>query len=190
MKYQMAPNSLFAILLRSPWWISLALTVLVGVVARFALPLEYWLAGAMGAIPFAVIAVMAAWKQWSAPDPQRLAQTLDAVSTMTWRDFSLALADLFRRDGYSVESLEDAGADFCLTKMERTTLVSCKRWKAASQGVEPLRDLLALQQRRGAQEAWFVALGRISDQASQFARDNGIKLVQGPALAELLSQRA
>ena len=57
MKFKMSEQSLFAILLRSPWWISLALAVGFALLARALLPAEYFVFGVMGGFPFIVIAV-------------------------------------------------------------------------------------------------------------------------------------
>ena len=52
---KMAPNSLFAILLRSPWWISVGIALGFALASKALLPGEYWLFGAMGGFPFTVI---------------------------------------------------------------------------------------------------------------------------------------
>ena len=66
-------------------------------------------------------------------------------------------------------------------------LVSCKRWKAAKPGVEHLRELVAAVQAHGeAREAMYVTLGELSSNAQQFAKENNIRVLQGPALAQLL----
>jgi restriction system protein len=62
---------------------------------------------------------------------------------MAWRDFAQALTEAYTRQGYAVTPWEGAGADLQLVKAGRTTLVSCKRWKAAKVGVEVLRELVA-----------------------------------------------
>jgi restriction system protein len=139
MKLKMSDKSLFAVLLRSPWWISLLITLAIAGAARAALPTEYWITGAMGATPFFVIAVVAAWKQWQTPSPAATAQTLETATAMPWRDFAQSLEDALRLDGYEVERLgsknsTNSAADFCLTRHGRTVLMSCKRWKAASHG--------------------------------------------------------
>ena len=61
MKFKMPRNSIFAVLLRSPWWISAAIAALLSAGGFAALPLEYAAMGVFAAIPFAVIAIMAAW---------------------------------------------------------------------------------------------------------------------------------
>ncbi len=184
----MAPNSLFAILLRSPWWISILIAIGIGTIAKLALPPEYFPFGAMGGMPFLVIGVMAGWRQFKAPSEKSVIATLDAVQAMSWRDFSVALEAGFTREGYTVEKLAGAAADFALTKGSRVTLASGKRWKAASLGVEPLRELQAAVDAREAQAAVYISTGNLSDNARKFATENGIRVVQGTELALLLGK--
>lgn len=66
-------------------------------------------------------------------------------------------------------------------------LVAARRYKAATHGVEPLRELQAEVQRQGARAGVYVALqGAVSEQARGFARDNALALLEGDALATLL----
>ena len=51
MKLAMAKKSLFAILLRKPWWISIGIAAGIAVVARALLPEQYAIGGALGGIP-------------------------------------------------------------------------------------------------------------------------------------------
>jgi len=135
MKFRMAERSLFAILLRSPWWISLALAGVIALIARLALPAEMFWFGAMGGFPFLVIAVMAARRQMKEPSAARVQQTLEAAGAMSWRDFSAALEDGWLKQGFTVNrrhGRDAEGADFAIHKAGVTTLVSGKRWKAAS----------------------------------------------------------
>ena len=62
----------------------------------------------------------------------------------------------------------------------------CKRWKAASQGVEPLRALAAAQEALEAREALYVSVVDLSDNARQFAKDSRIALMLAPQLTRLL----
>ena len=88
MKFKMPRNSIFAVLLRSPWWISAAIAALLSVGGFAALPLEYAAMGVFAAIPFAVIAIMAAWKQLRAPSETRVQAVAQAAAAMSWTDFS------------------------------------------------------------------------------------------------------
>ena len=57
----MAKNSLFAILLRSPWWISFAIAAAIILVCGAFLPREIAPFAALGALPINVSGGMAAW---------------------------------------------------------------------------------------------------------------------------------
>ncbi len=186
----MNKNSLFAILLRSPWWISVAAAAGTAVLARFALakfslPELY---AVFPALPFFVIGSYAAWQQLRAPSAERIAATLESLRALSWDEFSAALEDAFRRDGYGVSRLNIAGADLELTRSARVTLVGCKRWKVARAGIEPLRELQAAKQAREAHDCIYVTAGEITDNARAFAAEKNIQLLHGAGLVELLPQ--
>jgi len=189
MKLKMAKNSIFAILLRQPWWVSLAVVAVFVVLATALLPTPYVPFGVMGAFPFLVIAVMAAWRQRGQLPPARVAQLLDEAAQLNWRDFSARLTQGLSRQGYTVQVLEGAGADLLLTRAAQTTVVSCKRWKAASHGVDAVRALLAAQASHSAQHALYISLGPVSDAARRQAETDGVQLVNGAALAPLLADQ-
>jgi restriction system protein len=186
MKLKMAENSLFAILLRSSLWWSFGIALGIVLIARLALPAEYFPYGAAGAFPFVVIGAIAAWRQLRSPSAARVADTLQAVGSMSWNEFSGAIENGFRRDGFAVTRLPGPAADFEVVKAGRTTLVSCKRWKVARTGVDPLRELHAAKQASEAQRCIYIAAGEISDNARKFAAANGIQVLQGAELAQLL----
>jgi restriction system protein len=182
----MAENSLFAILLRSAWWISVLVAVGIVLVSRIALPDKYFVFGAVAALPFLVIACIALWRQLQKPSAARVATTLEEVGAMNWRDFSASMESAFRRDGYEVSRIDAVGADFEMRKEGRKTLVNCKRWKVGRTGVEPLRDLLVARDRREADEVVYVATGQVTEQAVRYAAEKRIRLMQGADLALLL----
>ena len=95
------------------------------------------------ATPFVVIAGIAVWKQARSPRCVPRAATLEAASALSLREFVDALAVGFERQGYEVRRLAKSAADLELSKVGRKSLVGCRRWKAASTRVEPLRDLHA-----------------------------------------------
>lgn len=187
MKLKMSEKSLFAFLLRSPWWISMGVVAVFALASRALLPEPYVAYGVIGGFPFLVIGVMAAWRQWRAPSLARLAETLSQAGAMSWRDFSSALERAYGHQGYAVTRLNNASADFSLLKSGRTTLVSGRRWKAANQGVDAVRDLVAAKETQGAQQATFISLGPVTDKARHFAQEHGIHLMSGNDLAQLLS---
>lgn len=186
MKLKMSQNSIFAVLLRSPWWMSAGVAVLLCAGGFAALPLEYAAMGVFAAVPFAVISLMAAYKQLRAPSGARVQAVTEAVAAMSWADFSRTVEAGFRRDGCEVERLQAPGADFALTKDGHVAIVSAKRWKAARNGVEPLRELQAVREKRGAREAIYIALGDVSDNALKYAKAQGVSLMTAPELSKLL----
>ena len=187
MKFKMAENSLFAILLRSPWWASLLVAGGIALVSRALLPQEYVVFGVIGALPFFVIACMSGWRQFKAPSPARLAQTLDAAAALPWNAFAEALAEGFRREGYAVSPAPGKQSDLRLEKNGSIVLVSARRWKAARHGVEPIRELLAAIKAADADKGIYVAIGELSDNARTEAAAAGMGMVDGTGLARMLA---
>ena len=186
MKWKMNENSLFAILLRSSWWISFAIAGAVTAIAVALLPEAYRYLGAVTGLPFLVIGCMAGWKQWQAPSTARVDSTLAAVRAMSWVEFSGAIEAAYRREGYAVSAVNGTAANFEIIKGGRVALVSCKRWKVAHTGVDALTGLLAVKEARDAHECIYVAAGEVTANARAFAMKHAIKLVGGPELAQLL----
>ncbi len=181
-KWGMHENSLFAVLLRSPWWVSLLLTLAIFAGLRLVIP---WYYAAFGSLPIFIISLVAAWRQLRAPSAENIATAMDVLRNMNRDEFSVLLEEAWRREGYAVERLGGAQADLELTKDGRKTLVACKRWKAARTGVEPLRELKAAGESREAAECLYVLAGDLSEQARSFAAQNKIRLVEGAELAQL-----
>lgn len=185
MKLKMHDNSLFAVLLRSPWWVSMFLTLAIFAGLRLVIPWPYAL---FGSLPIFIIGLVAGWRQLRAPSAERIAESVDRLRSMGWDEFSALIEEGFRREGYAVERLGGAQADFALTKAGRTSLVACKRWKAARTGVEPLRELQAAGEAREAGECLYVLTGELSEQARRFAAQHRIRLVEGAELARLATR--
>jgi restriction system protein len=183
MKLKMAENSLFAILLRSPWWMSALLFGGVVLALRLIVPDLYAVAGAL---PFLVIAAIAAWKQLRAPSAAKIAASLEALRALSWEEFARQLEAGFQRQGYAVKRLSGA-ADFELEKAGRVSLVCARRWKASVTGVEPLKDLAAAGEKREAGECVYVSAAELSDKAKAFALEKRIRRLEGAELVQALS---
>lgn len=186
MKLKMAKNSLFAILLRSPWWISVLLAAAVGLVSVALLPEQFKIVGAVSGFPFAVIAVMALVKQWHKPSAARVAEVQQAVAGLAWPAFAGLLEQAFQRDGYSVQRAKDAAYDFLLERQGRRMLVSARRWKSAQTGLETLRALQAARQQADVADALIIGLGALSESAVPFAAQHQIAVWQAPEIAQAL----
>jgi len=186
----MARNSLFAVLLRSPWWISFALVLVIALASGALLPEPYVPFGVMGGFPFLVIGVMAGYRQLRAPSAIELARTLDHLGAMSWGDFARALEVAYRAQGYAVTRLQGEGADLQLVRAGRTTLVCARRWKAVNQGVEAVRALTDVRARLDASHCIYLTLAGLGDSARRFAEKNQVEVVGGTTLAVLLRQAA
>jgi restriction system protein len=186
MKLKMNRNSLFAMLLRSPWWVSGGIAAALFTAARIVLPEQYGPYAFFVALPFWVIAAYVGWQQLRAPSQSAIAAAIETLRALSWNDFSAAVEAAYQGEGYTVARLAGAGADFELAKGGRTTLVSCKRWKVARTGVEPLRELDAAKAAREAHEAVYIATGEITDNARSYAAEKSIQVLQDMDLMRLV----
>ncbi len=188
----MAQNSLFAILLRSPWWASLGLAVGLALLMRLLLPEQYAVAGMLGSFPFVVIAAMAAWKQLRAPSAAQVSQTLRAAAgDELARVRRRARGRLPRPGPRGAAPATLPGADLELTLGHKRTVVGFRRWKAATR-----RRRAAARAARRAAARWRPTPActwppaRVSDKASDFARESRVQLMGLAELAQLLRGRA
>lgn len=187
MKLKMADKSLFAILLRSPWWVSFLVAGVITLVVAAVAPERFKMLGFFGALPLYGVGCVAAWRQWHAPSSAAVAVQATALRAMTWREFSAALDQAWRAQGANVETITGLEADFCVQQGGHTTLISARRWKAASHGVDAISHLVAAMRKRDIPTGqYLVAHGTISDSARALARTEGVALVEGDALALLL----
>mgnify|MGYP001574693944 CR=1 FL=1 len=181
----MAKRNLFTILSSSPWWLSLLVAAAVFMLVRQFMPDAAALASTL---PFLGIAGYAGWRQSRVPDPEHVAEALAALRAMPWQEFAAIMEAAFRSEGYTVAVLSRGAADFDLRKSGRVALASCRRWKVAQTGIEPLRELVLAGETAGAQECIHVAAGDLSQNAQRFAAENKIRLLRGAELAQLVAR--
>jgi len=181
----MPKESLFSILSRSPWWLSVMIAAAIFALVRMFLP-DF--AASFAALPFLVIAGYALWRQMRVPSVTNVAEMLGKLRAMSWEDFSAVIGEAFRRDGYTVTEIPGSAADFELRKNGRVSIVCCKRWKVAQTGAGPLRELYAAKQTQDAQECIYVAAGDFTANARAYATEKGVRLLQDAALATLVAR--
>jgi restriction system protein len=181
MKLKLHQNSLFAILSRSPWWVSgLAAAGIFGLTRMF-MPVSLAI---FAASPFLVIAGYAGWKQLRTPSAAQVAKALEKLAALPREGVVAALEAGWRREGYEVSRPAGAQFDLELKLNGRTSLVVCRRLKAKSTGIEPLKELRAAGKDAGS-ELIYVAAGEVTAQARTFAAENGVRIVEGMELARL-----
>ncbi len=183
----MAKRSLFSILSEQPWWVSLVVAAALFAIAFQFLPLY----APFVALPFAVVAVYAAWKQSRGRAPADAAERLAALREMTWEQFAAVISAAYRKQGYAVEEAKGGAFDFTLrSKNGRITLLQCRRWKVNQIGVGPVRELHEAMGRNDAYNGVCVTAGEFSPNAWEFASGRPISLVSGAALLELTRKTA
>jgi restriction system protein len=183
----MSDKSLFAVLLRSPWWVSFLLVVVVALVARALLPDQYTGVGMLGGFPFFVIGCLALWRQRNDPSAAQIGKTLESLAHMNWGDFSAVLEIAFTSQGYAVTAMQGP-ADLGLEKKGVVTVVSAKRWKAAAVGVEHLRELVAQREMLNAHNSICISLGQVSEKARLYAAEHRVTLLGRGDLVSLMAK--
>lgn len=186
MAFQLPRNSLFAVLLRARWWVSVLLGGLLGVIATALLPDAYRSVGPLTGLPFFVIAALAAWRQRHAPSEAEQTRVHEVLTRAAWPAFADALQGAFERDGWRVERGTREPVDFVLERKGRQMVVAARRWKSARVGLEALRALQAAREARDAPDALLIALGELSDTARPFAAQHGIAVWQLGEIAQAL----
>ena len=182
MKWKMSDRSMFAVLLRSPWWVSFVVVAAISLASSALLPNEYKLVGALCSFPFAVIGVMAAWRQRSHLSPAQASALQSDLAKMHWREFSPLLSQAFVRQGYTVTALTNGAGDFILTHQGQTTLVCAKRWKAAAWGIDNLQTLLTESKSHSTSQLMCVSLQAIPNTLKSFATQHRVTWLTGQSL--------
>lgn len=188
MNFKMAEGSLFAILLRSGWWWSALIAGVIIMITVATVGSTYLVFGIAAALPFIGIAGMAAFRQSKRPSKKQVQEIVENALALPARELSTKVAAAYERDGFEVIEYKGKGADLDLTKGWRRILVSSKRFKAASIGIEQLKVLNEAVKREEATGCVFVGLGELSDAARKYAIDNNIEIVGSEPLAMLLTQ--
>jgi restriction system protein len=181
MKLKLHQNSLFAILARSSWWVSALIAAGVFGVTKLFMPLGL---AAFAASPFVFIMFYTGWKQLKAPSPAKVAASIERLSALPREEFTAALEAGWKREGYEV-SRAGGAFDLEMRRAGRLAVVVCRRWKAASTGVEPLRELHVAGNKREADDLFYVAAGEVTAQAQTFAAENRVRIVGGAELVRL-----
>ena len=88
MKLKLHQNSLFAILARSPWWISALIAAAVFGATRYFMPVALAI---FAASPFLFIAGWTGWKQLRAPSAEQVAKALEKLAALPREGVAAAL---------------------------------------------------------------------------------------------------
>jgi restriction system protein len=179
-------ESLFHILLRQPWWVTLLVAFFVFAITRVVYPPV----APFMALPFLVLGAVIAFKQWRGAAPLDAAERLASLRAMDWEEFSALVTNAYRKRGYAVHPASAGGYDFRLTKEGRVTLLQCRRWKVNQVGVAPLRELVKAVEREDASHGISIAAGEYSAPARALTKTEPLTLVDGEELVKLVGSSA
>ncbi|MGH1360298.1 MAG: restriction endonuclease [Burkholderiaceae bacterium] len=182
----MAENSLFAMLMRAPWWASLGIASALVALSFAILPTDYVVFGLAAAVPFIVIAVLVLWKLAKQPRAAVVEAIDQRVRGLNAKAFGAELTQGFESTGHIVQAVKSDSVDLVVTKGWRVTVVSFRKWKAAHVGADPLKALFEARDQHEANGAMAVVLGDLSAPAAKFAEANNIQILRAEDLALIL----
>ena len=195
---QTAFDDFAAIFARLPWWVPVGLAI----VAWFGGPplgrslvhqrswdvLWPWVAGLL-ALFLVLTGVAGQIEKRKRRRLLRQARSLDALQTLSWRNFEDLCAEAYRQRGYAVSPTSlgaDGGVDLVLRQGQQRIFVQCKHFAVRRVDVRPIRELYGVMAAEGATGGIFVCSGSYTSAARDFARGKNLTLVDGPALLKLV----
>ena len=192
MPLKMAENSLFAILLRTRWWVSFLVGAIWALLAAALVPQPYKFIGILGSLPFWGVGFVAFIRQLDTPSSSEQQALLQHAGQQNWADFAADLERAWKAEGYEVERAPASATayDFVLRRQGQTTLALAKRWKAINHGVEPLRALHQAAEQLGAQQSAYLCIVGLQDKAQAFADAHQVAVLSSTTLAGLLRKGA
>lgn len=115
-----------------------------------------------------------------------------ALESISWSDFEILTAEVFRRKGFRVERCggngADGGIDLQMWHGKDKYLVQCKQWKSTKVGVNVVRELFGVMSASGAVGGFVVASGDFTKDAQKFADGRSIELVSTDLMLRLVQQ--
>jgi restriction system protein len=191
------------VLLKSPWWVSVVLALVVFVGMRWIAPAVIgdtqigrgigMAVAKMAPWPAVFFLMLAAGSALFAAKNRKLVDgqtSLESLRNVSWKHFEWMVGEAYRRMGYAVEETlgggADGGIDLVLSKDSATTLVQCKQWKAFSVGAPVIREMFGLLTHHQAAHAIVITSGHFTREAEAFAAGKPIDLIDGPKLLTLV----
>ena len=191
-----------------PWWVSGALALFVYVFIAHIIPniafeniyfesvrqtLTSHFFFLVGCLLVFILLILACASFLNSTRKKRLPErqnSLQDIRDLEWREFEELVAEIFRREGYTVtENIgtgADGGIDIRLRMNGKTYLVQCKNWKTQKVGVSIVREMYGILTAERANEVFIVCSGRFTPAATEFAKNKPIKLLGEKFLAQIL----
>jgi restriction system protein len=121
-------------------------------------------------------------------------RSLETIRRMPWADFERLVAEVFIREGYTVDLIgqggADGGVDVLLRRGREVLLVQCKHWLSNRVGVSIAREMLGLAVHYGASGIVIVCTGGFTRETYNFVSGKAIRLVDGEELLRIIRRQA
>lgn len=132
----------------------------------------------------------------SAP-PRPSAWGKAVFDVIEWRRFEAVVERLFQQAGFETKSQShgaDEGVDVWLYSRhqpgEPVSLVQCKHWSGKRVGVDKIRELRGVMAARDVKRGQFATTSTFTPDATAFAGENGINLLDVDGLLTLIGHRS
>jgi restriction system protein len=119
--------------------------------------------------------------------------SIELLQKIEWKLFEDLSAAYFKEKGIRAELTKlgaDGGIDIKLFEDDSgkpTSLVQCKAWNTKLVGVKPIREHLGVMTSENA-KGLFMATGAYTQEATEFAKANGIMLIDGKNFLAMIQQ--
>jgi restriction system protein len=121
--------------------------------------------------------------------------SMELLQAIEWKRYEDLCAAFYREKGIRSETTPlgaDGGVDVRLYQDENnpqaTGIVQCKAWGERQVGVKPVRELLGVMTHEKIPKAFFMAPGGFTEDAREFAKANGITLLDGKLFLSMLER--
>ncbi len=117
-------------------------------------------------------------------------------AAIEWRRFEAVCEALFAQAGFSTRAQShgaDGGVDIWLHSANAqgpVGVVQCKHWQGKPVGVKEMREFFGVMASHKLQRGTYATTSTYTADAKQFAKDNSINALDGPALLALIAQRS
>jgi restriction system protein len=135
--------------------------------------------------------------QGAAPVPVPQAWGTTVFDVIEWRRFEALVEALFAQAGFETKSQShgaDEGIDIWLYSRHNpgtpVSVVQCKHWQGKRVGVDKVRELRGVMAAKGVSRGQFATTSSFTDEATAFAKENGVNLLDVKALLDLIAKRS
>lgn len=123
--------------------------------------------------------------------------SMSVFEAIEWRRFEAVVEALFRQAGFITKAKShgpDGGVDVWLYSKHQpdgspVSLVQCKHWQGKRVGVDKVRELRGVMAAHNVRRGQFATTSEFTPDAEQFAKENGINLLNMRGLLSLIGQR-